>query len=385
MIDRLAVKDAARRRLTDSVETALGLAGGIVVLDFVDLPENDPHRERMFSEHLACPDDDLSFDELEPRSFSFNSPCGACPDCTGLGTDGGRRGADRPRRGEVAREGAIAPWAGGHGSDYFDRLIEALAETSASRSTPRGRSSPPRQEGAAVRTPEAGPREIQEPVRPRAVLLHELRGRDHLRRAPPRRGGVRHQPRAFRGLHARGALPVLQRDARLKPVSLAVTLGGKSIAASGARADRGVAEACSPGAVRPRRRSPAVLKEVNARLGFLLDVGLDYLTLDRASATLSGGEAQRIRLATQIGSGLVGVSTCSTSRPSACTSATTAADRHAPAAARPRQHADRGRARRGHHPRRRLADRHRPGRGRARRPRRRLRDRRRARQQRERR
>ena len=80
------MKDTARRRLTDSVETALGLSGGVVVLDFVDLPENDPHRERMYSEHLACLYDDLSFDELEPRSFSFNSPWGACPDCTGLGT-----------------------------------------------------------------------------------------------------------------------------------------------------------------------------------------------------------------------------------------------------------------------------------------------------------
>jgi Excinuclease ATPase subunit len=86
IVDRLAVKDSARRRLTDSVETALGLSGGVVVLDFVDLPDNDPHRERMYSEHLACLYDDLSFDELEPRSFSFNSPWGACPDCTGLGT-----------------------------------------------------------------------------------------------------------------------------------------------------------------------------------------------------------------------------------------------------------------------------------------------------------
>ena len=86
VVDRLSVKESARRRLTDSVETALGLSGGVVVLDFVDLPETDPHRERMYSEHLACLYDDLSFEELEPRSFSFNSPWGACPDCTGLGT-----------------------------------------------------------------------------------------------------------------------------------------------------------------------------------------------------------------------------------------------------------------------------------------------------------
>src|SRR6202007_2344437 len=85
VVDRLAVKESARRRLTDSVETALALSDGVVVLDFVDLAEEDPHRERMFSEHLACLYDDLSFGELEPRSFSFNSPGGPCPDCPGLG------------------------------------------------------------------------------------------------------------------------------------------------------------------------------------------------------------------------------------------------------------------------------------------------------------
>ena len=130
-MDRLAVKDTARRRLTDSVETALGLSGGVVVLDFVDLPEDDPHRERMYSEHLACLYDDLSFDELEPRSFSFNSPWGACPDCTGLGhPDGGRPRAGRARPGQDPRaEGAIAPWSGGHVSDYFARLVEALGDS----------------------------------------------------------------------------------------------------------------------------------------------------------------------------------------------------------------------------------------------------------------
>ena len=111
IVDRLAVKDTARRRLTDSVETALGLSGGVVVLDFVDLPENDQHRERMYSEHLACLYDDLSFDELEPRSFSFNSPWGACPDCTGLGT---KLEVDPelivPDESKSLADGAIAPW-----------------------------------------------------------------------------------------------------------------------------------------------------------------------------------------------------------------------------------------------------------------------------------
>jgi len=127
VVDRLAVKPDSRRRLTDSVETALGLSGGVVLLEFVDLAEDDPHRERMFSEHLACLYDDLSFDELEPRSFSFNSPWGACPDCTGLGTrmevDPELVVADPD---QTLAEGAIGPWSGGHVSDYFLRLIEAL-------------------------------------------------------------------------------------------------------------------------------------------------------------------------------------------------------------------------------------------------------------------
>ena len=130
VVDRLAVKPESRRRLTDSVETALGLSGGVVLLEFVDLAEDDPHRERMFSEHLACLYDDLSFEELEPRSFSFNSPWGACPDCTGLGTrmevDPGLVVADPDK---TLAEGAIGPWAAGPSGDYFSRLIEALGET----------------------------------------------------------------------------------------------------------------------------------------------------------------------------------------------------------------------------------------------------------------
>src|SRR6202044_3493531 len=125
IVDRLAVKDTARRRLTDSVETALGLSGGGVVLDFIDLPENAPPRGRISSEHLACLYDDLSFDELEPRSFSFNSPWGACPACTGLGT---KLEVDPelivPDESLSLADGALAPWSSGNLSDYFVRLIE---------------------------------------------------------------------------------------------------------------------------------------------------------------------------------------------------------------------------------------------------------------------
>ncbi|MDQ2815975.1 MAG: excinuclease ABC subunit UvrA [Actinomycetota bacterium] len=310
IVDRLAVKDTARRRLTDSVETALGLGAGVIVLDFIDLPENDPHRERMYSEHLACLYDDLSFDELEPRSFSFNSPWGACPDCTGLGTklevdpeliipDGSRSLAD----------GAIAPWGAGHNSDYFDRLIEALGETL----------------GFRMDTPWA-----KLPVKARNALLRGYDLQVHVR-YKNRYGRQRSYYTNFEGV-----IPWVQRrhseaesdssrekfagymrevpcpschGARLKPVSLAVSVDGKSIAEFCALPIGELAKLLLTLELSERDQQIAqrIVKEVNARMGFLLDVGLDYLTLDRASATLAGGEAQRIRLATQIGSGLVGV------------------------------------------------------------------------------
>ncbi|MEN3358119.1 MAG: excinuclease subunit, partial [Mycobacteriales bacterium] len=130
VVDRLTAKASSKRRLTDSVETALGLAGGLIVLDLVDLPDDDPHRERTFSEHLACLYDDLSFEAMEPRSFSFNSPYGACPDCTGLGT---RKEVDPelvvPDPERSLQEGAIAPWSSAQTSEYFLRLLTALGET----------------------------------------------------------------------------------------------------------------------------------------------------------------------------------------------------------------------------------------------------------------
>ena len=310
IIDRLAVKDTARRRLTDSVETALGLAGGVVILDFVDLPENDPHRERMYSEHLACLYDDLSFDELEPRSFSFNSPWGACPDCTGLGTkmevDPELIVSDPEKS---LNEGAIAPWAGGHVSDYFDRLIEALADTIGFRlDTPWERL----------------------PAKAKKALLYGHDTQVHVR-YKNRYGRERSYYTDFEGAityverrHAeaesdssREKFAGFMREvpcpsckgSRLKPISLAVTIDDKSIAAYSAQPIGELAKTLLNLELSDRDMQIArlILKEVNARLGFLLDVGLDYLSLDRASATLAGGEAQRIRLATQIGSGLVGV------------------------------------------------------------------------------
>jgi excinuclease ABC subunit A len=310
IVDRLAVKDTARRRLTDSVETALGLSGGVIVLDFVDLPENDPHRERMYSEHLACLYDDLSFDELEPRSFSFNSPWGACPDCTGLGT---KLEVDPelivPDESRSLDEGAIAPWSGGHTSDYFDRLIQALGETL----------------GFRMDTPWA-----KLPAKARQALLRGYELQVHVR-YKNRYGRERSYYTTFEGVipwverrHAeaesdssREKFAGYMREvpcpschgARLKPVSLAVTVDGRSIAELCALPVGELAKLLLTLELSDRDRQIAgrIIKEVNARMGFLLDVGLDYLTLDRASATLAGGEAQRIRLATQIGSGLVGV------------------------------------------------------------------------------
>lgn len=140
VVDRLTVKDSAKRRLTDSVETALGLSGGMVVLDFVDLAEDDPERERMYSEHLYCPYDDLSFEELEPRSFSFNSPFGACPDCTGIGT---RMEVDPelivPDEDKSLDEGAIHPWSHGHTKEYFGLPSAVSRRRSASARTSRTR------------------------------------------------------------------------------------------------------------------------------------------------------------------------------------------------------------------------------------------------------
>ena len=310
VVDRLDVKASARRRLTDSVETSLALSGGIVVLDFVDLPDNDPHRERMDSEHLACLSDDLSFEELEPRSFSFNSPWGACPSCTGLGT---RMEVDPELvvsdPDKTLADGAIGPWSGGHVSDYFLRLIEALGESL----------------GFTIDTPW---RKL--PASAQRALLHGHDEQVHVR-YKNRYGRERSYYTNFEG-----AIPYIERrhaeaesdssrerfagfmrevpcptchGSRLKPIALAVTVDGRSISDYCALPIGELAKLLLGLELSERDLHIAgrILKEVNARLGFLLDVGLDYLTLDRASATLAGGEAQRIRLATQIGSGLVGV------------------------------------------------------------------------------
>ncbi len=311
VVDRLTAKAASKQRITDSVETALGLAGGVLILDFVDLPDGDPHRERRYSERLACPNDHpLAIDELEPRSFSFNSPFGACPVCTGLGT---RKEVDPelvvPDPERTLNEGAIAPWAGGQTSEYFLRLLQGVADAV----------------GFDLDTPWE-----DLPARAQKAVLHGTAEQVHVRYRN-RYGRDRSYYAGYEGVvpwierrygetesdYSREKYEGFMREVpcpacqgtRLKPEILAVTVGGHSIAEVSALSIAEAAEFLRALELTDRERFIAerVLKEVHARLGFLVDVGLDYLSLDRPAATLAGGEAQRIRLATQIGSGLVGV------------------------------------------------------------------------------
>jgi excinuclease ABC subunit A len=316
VIDRLSVKASSKQRLTDSVETALRLADGLVVLDFVDLPDDDPHRERRFSERMACPNGHpLSLDELEPRTFSFNSPYGACPECAGLGI---KKEVDPelvvPDPDLSLADGAIAPWAGGHSAEYFGRLLEGLAGAIGFRmSTPWHKLDAAAQKAVLhgsndqvhIRYKNRYGRERSYYANYEGVIPFLDRRLDQTESDSQRE--------RYEGYMRDVPCPVCK-GARLKPEVLAVTLahrdqGERSIAEVSAMS---VAE-CSEflgGMVLDQRQTMiagAILKEVQARLGFLLDVGLHYLSLSRAAGSLSGGEAQRIRLATQIGSGLVGV------------------------------------------------------------------------------
>ncbi|MGZ4429747.1 MAG: excinuclease ABC subunit UvrA [Nocardioidaceae bacterium] len=311
VVDRLAVKESSKRRLTDSVETALGLAGGLVVFDFVDLPAKDPGREQRFSEKMACPNEHpIDTDELEPRSFSFNSPFGACPECHGLGTrmevDPELVVADPSM---TLGEGAIGPWSGAHVADFFIRLLGALGD----------------ELGFDLNTPWE-----ELPAKARKSILDGHPTKVHVRHTN-RYGRERSYYTSFEGVRpyierrhreaesdtSRERFEGFMREvpcpacqgSRLKPVSVSVTLGGLNIAELCALPINETADFLRGLELTARERQIAerVLKEIQERLRFLLDVGLDYLSLNRPSGSLSGGEAQRIRLATQIGAGLVGV------------------------------------------------------------------------------
>jgi len=307
VIDRLTAKAESKTRLTDSIETALRLASGIVVLDFVDAKGAD--KERTYSEHLACHDCELSFEELEPRSFSFNSPFGACAECSGIGT---KKEVDEdliiPDDSISINDGAIAPWSGGQSSDYFLRLLEALA-----KDLPFSLDTPWKKISAKAREAILNGYEYE--------IKMKYKGRY----------GARNYTTGFEGVipfihrrheetdsdYSRDKYEAYMREiscekcngARLKPEVLAVTIGDKNISQICELSIADCATFLKQIKLNKREAQIAerVLKEVNARLGFLLDVGLDYLSLARPAGSLSGGEAQRIRLATQIGSGLVGV------------------------------------------------------------------------------
>jgi len=263
----------------------------MVVLDFVDLAADDPERERMYSEHLYCAYDDLSFEELEPRSFSFNSPFGACPDCSGIGT---RMEVDPelivPDEDKSLDEGAIHPWSHGHTKDYFGRLIGALADAL----------------GFRTDIPFAGL-----PQRAKKALLYghktqiEVRYRNRYGRervyTTPFEGAVpfvkrRHSEaesdasrERFEGYMREVPCPTCE-GTRLKPIVLAVTIMGKSIAEVSGMSISDCADFLGELKLNARDKKIAerVLKEVNERLRFLVDVGLDYLSLNRAAAELDG-------------------------------------------------------------------------------------------------
>ncbi|WP_298459923.1 excinuclease ABC subunit UvrA [uncultured Cellulomonas sp.] len=310
VIDRLVSRDGVRRRLTDSVETALGLAGGLLTVELVDADVDDPERERRFSEHRACPNDHrLTLEEIEPRTFSFNAPYGACPECTGIGS---RLEVDPelviPDEDLSLAEGAVAPWAQ-TSSEYFLRVLSALAKDLGFSMDVPWRALPQRAKDAVlhgenhevkVRYKNRWGRERQYSTGFEGVITFITR----------RHGETESEwsKDKYEAYMREVPCPVCH-GARLKPEVLAVRVGGRSIAEVCALPIREARDFLDGLVLGERERAIAtqVLKEIQARLGFLLDVGLDYLSLMRPAGTLSGGEAQRIRLATQIGSGLVGV------------------------------------------------------------------------------
>lgn len=329
VVDRLTVKDSAKRRLTDSVETALGLSGGMVVLDFVDLAEDDPERERMYSEHLYCPYDDLSFEELEPRSFSFNSPFGACPDCTGIGT---RMEVDPelivPDEEKSLDEGAIHPWSHGHTKEYFGRMIDGLSQALGFRTDIPFAGLPQRAKKALMYGHKT---QIE-------VRYRNRYGRERAWTSPAFEGAVSFVKRRhgeaesdssrerFEGYMREVHCPTCE-GTRLKPIVLAVTVMDRSIAEVSAMSISDCAEFLSRLTLNDRDKKIAerVLKEVNERLRFLVDVGLDYLSSTGPPAPSpavrpsASGSPPRSAPAWSV------CCTCSTSPPSASTSATTTA------------------------------------------------------------
>ena len=312
VVDRIVIKDGINQRLTDSVETALRLADGRLLIDFVDEAEDSPERTRSFSENLACPNNPpLQIDTIEPRAFSFNSPFGACQACDGIGS---RLEVDEelliPNPELSLGEGAIAPWSQGKATtEYWLRLLAGLGEELGfDLNTPWNKLS------AKVQKAILSGKDFKVEVSYRNRFGRERRytsGFEGVKAYIKRKHAETESDFArdrYEQYMRQVACPSC-RGARLNPTILGVKVGQKSIAEVTELPLRTALEFMRGLTLSEREMKIAeqVLKEIDARLQFLLDVGLDYLTLSRAAGTLSGGEAQRIRLATQIGSGLVGV------------------------------------------------------------------------------
>ena len=310
VVDRLVRRAGIERRLTDSLETALRIAEGVAEVEIVAREDEAETETLTFSEHLACTHCGLSYDELAPRNFSFNSPYGACETCDGLGTkfqvDPELVIADDDLS---ISEGAIAPWSGFRG-EYFKRVLQAVGD----------------EYGFTIDTPW---KKLKAPQK--KAILYGSGGKTLTVRYKNRYGRQRQYTTKYEGVipwverrhtesesdRVREVIEGYMRlvpcpackGARLKPSSLAVTVGGKNLFEVGELSIGDAVEHFKTVELSERDRLIAerVFKEVLERLQFMLDVGLDYLSLNRTSGTLAGGEAQRIRLASQIGSGLVGV------------------------------------------------------------------------------
>jgi len=294
VVDRIALKDDIKKRLTDSIETALEASKGLVI---INIEKNRTSEDILFNEQYACNDCGTSFEEVAPRIFSFNSPYGACPVCGGLGN---KMEIDPelviPDKSKAVIDCVDAWRRGGKGLFlYYRRLLRSLAS----------------EYGFDIQTPF---RELSKEIK-KLMLYGEPGGK-----WGAFEGVVPNLERRFRETESEfikteinkymSVLPCPGcKGARLKPESLAVTLSGKNIAQVQNLSIKDLKDFMSGLALTENQKtvSHQVLKEINARIRFMINVGLDYLTLERRSFTLSGGEAQRIRLATQIGSGLVGV------------------------------------------------------------------------------
>lgn len=303
LVDRLGVKEKAEKRLADSLGTALGLSNGIAKVEIVG------GEELVFSEKFACVDCAVSLPEMSPRMFSFNNPYGACPECDGLGT---KMYFDPdlivPNPNISIREGAVLPWQG-RSSMHFHQTLESLAEHyHIDLYAPFKNLSPPIQKVILYGSNGEEIKFYSDQENRRHFYFREFEGViSNLERRYHETDSeiIREEMERFMNIHP---CPLCQ-GARLRKESLSVKIGDLNIHQVTGKSIREALNFFSTLTLTPREHEIArrILKEIAERLGFLVNVGLDYLTLSRPSATLSGGESERIRLATQIGSGLVGV------------------------------------------------------------------------------